>query len=179
MPNSQGKLRMTDLDDIYSNRILALAATIPRCERLTDPDASATAHSKLCGSTISVDLKMRNGVVTDYGQSVKACLLGQAAASVVGREIVGTDPAEMRQVADKVRAMLKENGPPPNGRWSDLAVLEPVRDYKARHPSTLLVFEAVLDAIDQIAGPRPGVGAGSGTTDTDTQDSNATTEQPA
>jgi len=169
---------MTDLDDIYSNRILALAAAIPRCERLTDPDASATAHSKLCGSTVSVDLKMRDGVVTDYGQSVKACLLGQAAASVVGREIVGTDPAEMRQVADKVRAMLKENGSPPNGRWSDLAVLEPVRDYKARHPSTLLVFEAVLDAIDQIAGPRPGVGAGSGTTDTDTQDTNATTEQP-
>ncbi len=141
---------MTDLDDIYSNRILELAAAIPRCERLSDPDATATAHSKLCGSTVSVDLKMRDGVVTDYGQSVKACLLGQAAASVVGREIIGTDQHEMREVAEKVRAMLKENGPPPNGRWADLAVLEPVRDYKARHPSTQLVFQAVLEAMDKI-----------------------------
>ncbi len=141
---------MTDLDDIYTNRILELAAAIPRCERLSDPDATATAHSKLCGSTVSVDLKMRDGVVTDYGQSVKACLLGQAAASVVGREIIGTDHREMREVAEKVRAMLKEDGPPPNGRWADLAVLEPVRDYKARHPSTQLVFQAVLEAMDQI-----------------------------
>ena len=141
---------MTDLDDIYSNRILELAAAIPRCERLSDPDATATAHSKLCGSTVSVDLKMRDGVVTDYGQAVKACLLGQAAASVVGREIIGTDQQEIRDVAEKVRAMLKENGPPPNGRWGDLAVLEPVRDYKARHPSTQLVFQAVLEAMDKI-----------------------------
>lgn len=143
---------MTDLDDIYSNRILELAAAIPRSERLQNPDATATAYSKLCGSTVTVDLKMTDGVVSDYGQTVKACLLGQAAASVVGREIVGTSEEEISAVASKVRAMLKENGRPPNGRWADLAVLEPVRDYKARHASTLLVFDAVLDAMRKISG---------------------------
>ncbi|MCH9809342.1 MAG: iron-sulfur cluster assembly scaffold protein [Alphaproteobacteria bacterium] len=146
---------MTDLDDIYSNRILELAAAIPRTERLANPDATATAHSKLCGSTVVVDLTMKDGKVTAYGQSVKACLLGQAAASVVGREIIGLGQSEMQQVARDVRAMLKENAPPPNGRWADLAVLEPVRDYKARHPSTLLVFDAVLDAMSQIEGTGP------------------------
>lgn len=147
---------MTDLDDIYSNRILELAAAIPRTGRLDAPEASATAHSKLCGSTVTVDLAMADGVVTDYGQSVKACLLGQAAASVVGREIIGTSRQEMTEIARQVRAMLKENGPPPGGRWSDLAVLEPVRDYKARHPSTLLVFDAVVDAMGRIeAGAQP------------------------
>ena len=166
---------MTDLDDIYSNRILELAAAIPRCTRLADPDASATAHSKLCGSTVSIDLKMNDGVVTDYGQSVKACLLGQAAASVVGREIIGTGQEEMRQIAETVRAMLKEDGPPPNGRWADLAVLEPVRDYKARHPSTQLVFQAVLEAMDKIT--RAGTDAsGAGTKSRVTSN---TTEQPA
>lgn len=141
---------MTDLDDIYSNRILELAAAIPRTQRLAGPQATATAHSKLCGSTVVVDLVMAGGRVTDYGQSVKACLLGQAAASVVGREIVGTTREEFTELARTVRAMLKENGAPPAGRWSDLSVLEPVRDYKARHPSTLLVFDAVLDAMRQI-----------------------------
>ena len=141
---------MSDLDDIYSNRILELAAAIPRTERLSTPDATAKAHSKLCGSTVIVDLNMRDGVVSDYGQSVKACLLGQAAASVMGREIIGSTPDELRKIAAQVRAMLKENGAPPDGRWADLEVLEPIRDYKARHPSTLLVFDAVLDALQQI-----------------------------
>lgn len=141
---------MTELEDIYSNRIIELAANIPHSERLAEPDATATAHSKLCGSTVEVDLNLADGVVTGFGQRVKACLLGQAAASVMGREIVGTSKHELAEIAAKVRAMLKENGPAPNGRWADLAVLEPVRDYKARHASTLLVFDAVLDAIQQI-----------------------------
>lgn len=141
---------MSDLDDIYSNRILELSAAIGQTERLTSPDATARAHSKLCGSTVIVDLNMQDGVVSDYGQSVKACLLGQAAASVMGREIIGSTPDELREVAAQVRCMLKENGAPPTGRWEDLAVLEPIRDYKARHPSTLLVFDAVLDALGQL-----------------------------
>lgn len=143
---------MADLDDIYHARILELAASMPRTERLADPDASASAHSKLCGSTIDVDVKISNGRVVDYGQTVKACLLGQAAASVVGREIVGTPIDEFASVAETMRRMLKENGPPPGGRWADLAVLEPVRDYKARHASTLLVFDALRKAIDQTTG---------------------------
>jgi NifU-like protein involved in Fe-S cluster formation len=145
---------MTSLDEIYSQQILELAASMPRTARLAAPDATARAHSKLCGSTVAVDLVMEGDVVTDYGQSVRACLLGQSAASVMGREIVGTSAAELRAVGAAMRKMLKQDGPPPNGRWADLAVLEPVRDYKARHPSTLLVFDAVEDAIAQIEAKR-------------------------
>ncbi len=149
-----GATTMTLPDDIYSQRILELAAALPRTERLSAPGASAKAHSKLCGSTVTVDLAMEDGIVTDYGQSVRACLLGQSAASVMGREIIGTSAAELREVGAVMRKMLKEEGPPPQGKWGDLAVLEPVRDYKARHASTLLVFDAVEDAIAQIEAKR-------------------------
>ncbi|MBC8013582.1 MAG: iron-sulfur cluster assembly scaffold protein [Methyloceanibacter sp.] len=141
---------MTLPDDIYSQSILELAAAIPRTARLAMPGATATAHSKLCGSTVTVDLVMEGEVVIDYGQSVKACLLGQSAASVMGREIIGSTAAELRAVGAAMRRMLKEGGPPPQGKWRDLALLEPVRDYKARQPSTLLVFDAIEDAISQI-----------------------------
>ncbi len=141
---------MADLDEIYNTRILELAGAITHNERLAHPDASATAHSKMCGSTVSIDLNIQAGRVSGYGQTIKACLLGQAAASVIGREIVGSTPDELRAVAAQMRAMLKDNGPPPAGRWADLAVLEPVRHYKARHTSTLLVFEAVDKALDDI-----------------------------
>jgi NifU-like protein involved in Fe-S cluster formation len=145
---------MTLPEDIYSQRILELAAALPRTQRLAAPQATAKAHSKLCGSTVAVDLVMDGDVVTDYGQSVKACLLGQTSASVMGREIVGSTAAELREVGAAMRKMLKEGGPPPDGKWLDLAVLEPVRDYKARHASTLLVFDAVEDAIAQIESMR-------------------------
>lgn len=145
---------MTDLSAIYNTRILQLAADIPGARRLEAPDATATAHSKLCGSTITVDLKLRDGKVAEFGQTVKACLLGQAAASVMGREIVGSSVEELRRVAAEMRRMLKEGGPAPGGRWADLAVLEPVRDYKARHASTLLVFDAVERALAEIEAKR-------------------------
>ena len=145
---------MADLDEIYNTRILELAGAISRTERLDHADARATAHSKLCGSTVTIDLALRDGRVSDYGQSVKACLLGQASASVMAREIVGSTPDELRAVARKMRAMLKDGGPPPAGRWADLATLEPVRTYKARHASTLLVFDAVESALDEIAAGR-------------------------
>ena len=118
--------------------------------RLEHPQASATAHSKLCGSTVTVDLVMDGDVVKDFGQTVKACLLGQAASSIMARNIIGATAEELRGVGDTMRKMLKEDGPPPNGDWKDLEVLEPVRDFKARHASTLLVFDAVEDAIGQI-----------------------------
>lgn len=141
---------MANLDDIYSNRILELAAAIPRTARLAAPDATATAHSKLCGSTITVDLVVRDNRISDFGQSVKACLLGQAAASIVGREIVGMTPAEFRAGAAEMRLMLREEGVRPGGRFAELGVLEPVRDYKSRHTSTLLVFDAVEKALAEI-----------------------------
>jgi NifU-like protein involved in Fe-S cluster formation len=138
---------MTQLSEIYNNRILELAANIAGGKRLADPDATATAHSKLCGSTVTVDLKMDGDRVAAFGQTVKACLLGQAAAAVMGRNIVGTGAEELRAIAESMRKMLKQGGPVPDGRWADLAVLEPVKDYKARHASTLLVFDAVERAL--------------------------------
>jgi NifU-like protein involved in Fe-S cluster formation len=141
---------MSDLDDIYSTTILELAANIPRTERLSAPDATASARSKLCGSEIEVDVGLSNGRIVGYGQTVKACLLGQGAASVVGREIIGSTPDEVRAVAAIVQAMLKEGGPPPTGRWADLGVLAPVRDYKHRHDAVMLVFHAVDRALSII-----------------------------
>jgi len=138
------------LDDIYNKRILELAGDIPRIGRLAEPDATAVAHSKLCGSTVTVDVSMKDGRVSDFAQEVKACALGQASSSIMARNVVGSTPEELREVRDAVRRMLKENGPPPGGRWADCAVLEPVRDYKARHASTLLPFDAVVDAVTRI-----------------------------
>jgi NifU-like protein involved in Fe-S cluster formation len=138
---------MTQLSEIYNQRILELSADIAGAARLADADGTATAHSKLCGSTVTVDLKVDGDRVEAFGQTVKACLLGQAAASVMGRNIVGTRADELREVGNTMRKMLKQGGPPPTGRWADLAVLEPVKDYKARHASTLLVFDAVEAAL--------------------------------
>jgi NifU-like protein involved in Fe-S cluster formation len=151
---------MADLDEIYNTRILELAGAISRTERMDHPDARATAHSKLCGSTVTIDLALQNGRVSDYGQSVKACLLGQASASVMAREIIGSTPDELRAVGRQMRAMLKEDGPPPTGRWADLGALEPVRNYKARQASTLLVFDAVESALDEITATRDAAIAG-------------------
>jgi NifU-like protein involved in Fe-S cluster formation len=140
---------MTQLNEIYNQRILELSANIPNTPRLDKPDATATAHSKLCGSTVTVDIELTDDRVTGYGQTVKACLLGQAAASVMGRNILGSQAQELRDVAAAMRKMLKADGPPPGGRWADLAVLQPVKDYKARHASTLLVFDAVEKALTE------------------------------
>lgn len=151
---------MTDLSSLYNDRILELAARIKPAKRLDAPDATASAHSKLCGSTIAVDLKMADGRVAEFGQTVKACLLGQASASVMAEHIVGSSGEELRRVAAEMRRMLKENGPAPAGKWGDLAVLAPVREVKARHTSTLLVFEAVERALDSLdAKPRPSTAA--------------------
>lgn len=137
----------TMLNNIYNQRILELAGNIPRLGRLPRADATASAHSKLCGSTITVDLILRDGKVADYAHDLRACALGQASASIMARNIVGSTPQELREARETLRKMLKENGPPPTGKWADLAVLEPVRDYKARHGSTLLAFDAVADAV--------------------------------
>ena len=138
------------IDDIYNTKILAFAGNIERIGRLEQPDATAKAHSKLCGSTVTVDLSMENGVVTDFAHDVKACALGQASSSIMARHVVGATADELRSVRQTMQKMLKENGPPPEGRFADLKYLEPVRDYKARHASTMLTFDAVVDCLDQI-----------------------------
>lgn len=138
------------IDDIYNAKILEFAGNIPRIGRLDDPDATASAHSKLCGSKVTIDLTMRDGTVADFAHDVKACALGQASSSVMANNIIGSTAEELRRVRSEMYAMLKENGPAPEGRFADLKYLEPVRDYKARHASTLLTFDAVVDALDQI-----------------------------
>src|SRR4029453_11722689 len=139
------------LNKVCNSRILELAGNIPRLGRLENPDASATAHSKLCGSTVTIDLKMDGQVVKDFPHAVKACALGQASSSLMARHVVGARAQDLRELRETVRKMLKENGPAPSGAWADFAVLEPVRDYKARHASTLLTFDAVVSALDRVA----------------------------
>lgn len=138
------------LNEVYNKRILELAGNIPLLERLPEPDATATAHSRLCGSTVTVDVTMAGDVVTGFGHDVRACALGQASSSIMARHVVGSTADELRELRETVRKMLKENGGPPQGKWADIALLEPVRDYKARHASTMLTFDAVVDAIGQI-----------------------------
>ena len=138
------------IDDVYNSKILGFAGNIGRIGRLDAPDASAKAHSKLCGSTIVVDLKVEGDKIVDYAHDVKACALGQASSAIVAANIIGATVAEMQQVRLEMQQMLKEGGSPPEGRFADLKYLQPVKDHKARHTSTLLVFDAVVDALDQV-----------------------------
>ncbi|HUO23838.1 MAG TPA: iron-sulfur cluster assembly scaffold protein [Caulobacteraceae bacterium] len=134
------------IDDLYSAKVLTLAANMPRAGRLAAPQASAEKVSKLCGSRVLVDLSLSDGRVSDFAQEVKACALGQAAAAVLGAEVMGASLEEIEQARDALKAMLKTGGPAPTGRFADLAVLQVVKDYPARHASTLLAFEAAAEA---------------------------------
>jgi NifU-like protein involved in Fe-S cluster formation len=138
------------INDVYNKKILGYAADIPHLQRLQDADATAVAHSRLCGSKVTVDLKMRDGLVTDFGHDVKACALGQASSSIMARHVIGSGSAELKALRDQMYKMLKEGGDAPSGKWAELEALTPVRDYKARHASTLLTFDAVVDAVNQI-----------------------------
>lgn len=138
------------INEVYNRKILEFAADIPRLQRLDAPDATATAVSRLCGSKVTIDLKVEDGKVSDFGHEVKACALGQASSSIMARHVVGSTPEELRALRGRMYAMLKEGGDPPAGKWQDLEALVPVRDFKARHASTLLTFDAVVDALDQI-----------------------------
>jgi NifU-like protein involved in Fe-S cluster formation len=136
-----------DMMKLYSARILALAADMPRTERLAAPTATAKRRAPLCGSTVTVDIALENGVIMDYGQDVKACALGQAAASVVGSAIVGLTPAQVELGRNQMLAMLKQDGPVPDAPFDGLEVLTPAKDYKNRHASIMLAFDATLDAL--------------------------------
>lgn len=138
------------IDDIYNAKILEFAGNIPHVGRLKTPMATAKAHSKLCGSTVLVDLVVEDGIVTDFAHEVKACALGQAASSIMAHHIVGAGVEELKALRETAYRMLRHEGDPPTGRFEDVKYLTPVRDYKARHASTLLTFDAVVDAIGQI-----------------------------
>ncbi len=138
------------LNDLYNQKILELAGNIPVMERIKDCDISSMKHSKLCGSKVSVDLKLDGEVITEYAHDVKACMLGQAACSIMAHHIVGSTRSELFALRDAVTDMLKSDGAPPTGKWGDIAALQPVKDVKARHTSTLLVFDAVCDALEKM-----------------------------
>lgn len=140
------------IDDLYSARILTLVANMPRAGRLAAPDATSEKTAKLCGSRIVVDVVVRDGKVVDYAQDVSACALGQAAAAILGQNIIGAELSDIVLARDSLAAMLKANGPHPAGRFAELAVLEPVKDYPARHASTLLAFEATVEAVRKATG---------------------------
>jgi len=134
------------IDDLYSARILKAAANMPRAGRLAAPDASVEKVSKLCGSRITVDVTLKDGRIADYAQDVKACALGQAAAAILGEHAVGASVQEIEMALGALRAMLKTGGAPPEGRFAELAMLAPVKDYPPRHVSTMLAFEATAEA---------------------------------
>jgi NifU-like protein involved in Fe-S cluster formation len=142
------------MDDIYNSRILEFAGNIPRIGTLAEADAEATAHSKLCGSKVHIWLTMDGDVVTDFAHDVKACALGQASSSIMARQVVGASAQEIRKAREDMLAMLKADGEGPSGRFEDMRFLRPVKDYKARHASTMLTFDAVVDAIEQIEAKR-------------------------
>ncbi len=142
------------MDDIYNSRILEFAGNIPRIGTLADADAEAGAHSKLCGSRVKIYLKLDGDRVTDFAHEVKACALGQASSSIMARHVIGATTAEIRDAREKMLAMLKADGEGPDGRFEDMRFLKPVKDYKARHASTMLTFDAVVDAIGQIEAKR-------------------------
>ncbi len=135
------------IDDLYSAKLLKLAANLPHSGRLAAPHASSEKIAKLCGSRVVVDVAVENGVVSDFAQDVKACALGQASASVLGAHVLGASLSEIEMARDQFRAMLKEGATAPEGRFSDLSMLAPVKDYPARHASTLLAFEAAAEAV--------------------------------
>ncbi len=143
------------VESLYSDRVKALAADIPRTRRLDAPDATVTMTSPLCGSRVAVDLAMDGDRIVDFGQTVRACTLGQASASLMARHVVGQTAGELRAVAKTLRAMLKEGATPPEGEWAELAVLAPAQRFKSRHGSILLAFDAVVAALDDIQGHRP------------------------
>lgn len=139
-----------ELSDIYSDKIIQIAGRLSVIDRLDKPDASSRKVSRICGSVVEVELNLRDGVVTDYAHEVSACALGQTSATIVSECIVGATADELRLLRTQMIAMLKADGEPPTGRWADLKYLQPVRDYPARHASTLLVFDAVVDCLDQL-----------------------------
>jgi NifU-like protein involved in Fe-S cluster formation len=139
------------IDDLYSAKLLKLAANLPRLGRLAAPDASVEKISKLCGSRVLVDVTVDGDRVADFAQEVKACALGQASAAVLGANVIGASLAELETARGQLKAMLKAGAAAPDGRFADLALLAPVKDYPARHASTMLAFEAVTEAVRKAA----------------------------
>ncbi len=138
------------LDFIYNSKILEYAGNIQSVGELDDADAKSRVHSKLCGSTVDVSLKLDGNKVSEFAHKVKACALGQASSSIMARVVVGSSSEELRELRNTMYKMLKEDGSAPTGKFDEFKFLEPVKEYKARHASTLLTFDAVVNCLDEI-----------------------------
>ncbi|MEO6394719.1 MAG: iron-sulfur cluster assembly scaffold protein [Devosia sp.] len=154
-PSRNSHVTIMELSDLYSQRILEIAANQPIPGRLANADATIRKVSRICGSSIEIDLSVHDGRISGYGHAISACALGQTSAAIVAANVIGAPIGEFRALRDQMTAMLKADGPPPGGKWADLALLEPVRDYAPRHTSTLLVFDAVVEALDRIEAGQP------------------------
>lgn len=143
------------INSLYNRKILTFAADIPHLGRLEGAQASGDAVSRLCGSEVHVDINVDAGRITEFAQEIKACALGQTSASIVGRYVIGSSRDEIAQAREEMEQMLKEGGPPPSGKFTELEVLSPVKEYPARHASVLLIFDALLAAFDHLEGQLP------------------------
>ncbi|WP_288429422.1 iron-sulfur cluster assembly scaffold protein [uncultured Agrobacterium sp.] len=143
------------MDDIYNNRILEFAGNIPLAGAMPEADASAQKHSKLCGSKVKVYIKLEDDIVSAFSHEVRACALGQASSSIMAHNVVGASTSEIRKARQDMIDMLTNGGEGPDGRFEDMRVLKPVKNYKARHASTMLTFEAVCDCLDQLEAKSP------------------------
>ncbi|AGF74477.1 nitrogen-fixing NifU-like protein [Bartonella australis AUST/NH1] len=140
------------IDNIYSNKILEYAAHISRIGRLDNPDATSKKYAPICGSTVIVDLKVKNCIIVDFAHEVRACALGQASSSLLASHIIGKKTQSLKILHETIQSMLTKNGPPPSAPFEAFACLQPIKDYKVRHASTMLTFDAVIDCIEQIEG---------------------------
>lgn len=152
--NSHDFLEITDhslmINNIYSERILKYAANINKIGRLNNPDATSKKHARLCGSTVIVDLKVKDYIVTDFAHEVHACALGQASSAILADHIIGKKIHDIKMLREIIQHMLTKDGPPPSAPFEEFSCLRPIKDYKARHASTMLTFDAVVDCIEQI-----------------------------
>ena len=143
------------LEELYTPEILSLATAIPYVGTLAAPEGEATRHSRLCGSRVTAQVRLDDaGRVAAFAQKVNACALGQAAAAILGAQVIGAMLGDLEEGRAALQGMLKEGLPPPRGAWKDLAVLERVRDVPQRHAAVLLPFDAAIGAVREALAKR-------------------------
>jgi len=131
---------------LYNSTILRLATAIPHQKRLTDPDATSEKRSPVCGSRVTVDVRLgADGRVGALGQEVRACALGQASAALMGEHAIGRSAGELAAARDALADFLAGKREDP-GEWPGLEIFAPARPHTARHASIRLAFEAVAEA---------------------------------
>lgn len=135
-------------DALYSREVLRKTTQIAHLGRLAAPQGSAHGVARLCGSTMQVDVVLKDGVFSEFAVTPKACALGQASAAILSQSVIGSSVDELQAARDALLALLKGEpiGFPP--RFADLKMLQSVRDFPARHDAVLLPWQTTLAAVD-------------------------------